>query len=386
VTAPDPLTTATVAAAARPAARATKRLIGAVSVVVALCLLCVGGATLSLLGGLTNPAATEVSGCGSGTAVDPNGQLPTVSGLTDPQIRMAAVIIQVGQKLKVPARGWVIGVATALQESRLTNLPFLGANNDHDSIGLFQQRPSAGWGTVEQLSDPAYQARKFFEKLVKIGGWETLPLTVAAQRVQISAYPDAYAKHEPLASQVVDRLTGGAARSSIVEVALRCTAVGEISASGWTVPVKAAIVSGFRGPGRPFHDGVDLAVPKGTVIHAAAAGVVLVATCNAHVGSAPYSCDQDGGIFVTGCGWYVDILHAGNVITRYCHMVQRPSVGVGQTVAAGQQIGLSGSSGNSSGPHVHFEVHINGDSGSSGAVDPVPFMAQAGAPLSGSRA
>ena len=110
--------------------------------------------------------------------MNPNGQLPAVSGLTDQQIRMAAIIIQTGQKLKVPARGWVVGVATALQESRLTNLPFLGANNDHDSIGLFQQRPSAGWGTVEQLSDPAYQARKFFEKRA-VALWKRLEKLIA---------------------------------------------------------------------------------------------------------------------------------------------------------------------------------------------------------------
>jgi murein DD-endopeptidase MepM/ murein hydrolase activator NlpD len=318
--------------------------------------------------------------------VNPNGQLPAVSGFTEQQVRNAAVIIQVGQRLKVPARGWVVAVATAMQESGLANLPHLGNRNDHDSIGLFQQRPSQGWGTVKQLSDPAYQARKFFEKLVKISGWQTLPLTVAAQRVQVSAYPDAYAKHEPRASTVVDRLTGGGARSSVMAVALRCTAAGEISASGWTAPVKGPIVSGFRGPGRPTHNGIDLAVAKGTPINAAAAGVVLVAMCNAHLGVSSYSCDRDGSVFVTGCGWYVDILHAGNVITRYCHMVQRPSVTVGQSVSAGQQIGLSGSSGNSSGPHLHFEVHLGGDSGPAGAVDPVQFMAQAGAPLAGSQA
>src|SRR3954463_14863341 len=132
MTALGPLGTA--AAVARPAGRATKRLIGVVGLVVLLCLLCVGGATLSLLGGLTNPAPTEITGCGSSAAVNPNGQLPAVSGLTDPQIRLAAVIIEVGQELKVPARGWVSGVATPLQESRLTTLPFLGANNDHDSL------------------------------------------------------------------------------------------------------------------------------------------------------------------------------------------------------------------------------------------------------------
>jgi murein DD-endopeptidase MepM/ murein hydrolase activator NlpD len=74
-------------------------------------------------------------------------------------------------------------------------------------------------------------------------------------------------------------------------------------------------------------------------------------------------------------------MHAGGVMTRYCHMVMRPEVHPGQQVTAGQPIGLSGSSGNSSGPHLHFEVHLNGDRTAAGAVDPVPFMQQVGAPL-----
>ena len=93
-------------------------------------------------------------GCGNGKMVDPAGPLPAISGLVEEQVRDAAIIIKVGQDLKVPPRGWVIGVATALQESRLFNLGDLGPRNDHDSIGLFQQRPSAGWGTPEQLSRP----------------------------------------------------------------------------------------------------------------------------------------------------------------------------------------------------------------------------------------
>jgi murein DD-endopeptidase MepM/ murein hydrolase activator NlpD len=235
---------------------------------------------------------------------------------------------------------------------------------------------------LEQLTDPAYQSRKFFEKLLTIPNWQLLPLTVAAQKVQISAFPNAYSKHEPLASTIVDVLTGGAGRSAIdVASSLQCVAAGQISASGWTVPVKGPIVSGFRTTERPTHNGVDIAVGKGTPIHAAAAGIVLAALCNAHVGETAYSCDRDGGVFVTGCGWYVDILHAGNVITRYCHQMVRPYLTPGQQVTVGQVIGISGSSGNSSGPHVHFEVHINGDSSPLGAIDPVPFMNQAGAPL-----
>jgi murein DD-endopeptidase MepM/ murein hydrolase activator NlpD len=364
--------------------RGIRRIVIASASAVALTLLCVCGVTLWFLGGLVKDAPQYALGCGNGEGVDPNAPLPRVLGLIEQQVRNAAIIISVGQEMRVPPRGWVIAVATAMQESRLTNLPHLGSRNDHDSIGLFQQRPSQGWGTPEQLADPAYQSRKFFEKLLRLPGWENLPLTVAAQRVQVSAYPSAYAKHEPLASRIVDALTGGASRAVGNALALRCAAAGEIAASGWTVPLRGPLTSAFRTPARPAHNGVDIAVPKGTAIHAASAGYVLVATCNAHVGFVPYSCNRDGGTWVRGCGWYVDILHAADVITRYCHMQARPLVRPGQRVGAGAVIGFSGSSGNSSGPHLHFEVHLNGNSSGSGAVDPVTFMGRAGATLGGS--
>ncbi len=79
----------------------------------------------------------------------------------------------------------------------------------------------------------------------------------------------------------------------------------------------------------------------------------------------------------------VEILHADRVMTRYCHMVQRPDVRVGQRVAAGEKIGVVGSSGNSSGDHLHFEVHLNNDRTSNGTVDPNRFMRARGAPLGG---
>ena len=81
-----------------------------------------------------------------------------------------------------------------------------------------------------------------------------------------------------------------------------------------------------------------------------------------------------------GCGWYVDIDHVGGIVTRYCHQLVQPYVHVGQHVAAGQVIGVVGSSGHSSGPHLHFEVHL-GDHTPATAVDPIAFMAAAGAPL-----
>ena len=350
-------------------------------------LCCVGVPVAFFLGGLDGSSADSIQqpgpGCGQGGPVDPDGDLPTFGSLGQEQVHNAAVIITVGKELAVPPRGWVIAIATALQESYLRNLPNLGSRNDHDSLGLFQQRPSTGWGTPQQIMDPRYASRKFYEKLITVKGWQTMPLTDAAQKVQVSAYPDAYAKHENLASEVVNRLADGAARAVGSLVNMQCAAGGgEISASGWTVPVRATIVSGFRGPGRPTHNGVDLSVPKGTPVHAAADGIVLKVRCGATApDGSDWGCARDGGLNIKGCGWYVDIMHAGSVITRYCHMVTQPMVSPGQRVAAGQQIGLSGSTGHSSGPHLHFEVHLNGDSSGAGAVNPVGFMATAGAPL-----
>ncbi len=114
--------------------------------------------------------------------------------------------------------------------------------------------------------DPVYASTKFYEKLKTIEGWETMPLTEAAQRVQISAYPDAYAKHEPLATQIVNLLADGAANAVGNSIAMVCASAGQIAASGWTIPVKAVVGSGFRTADRPTHQGVDLIVGRYTPI------------------------------------------------------------------------------------------------------------------------
>ncbi|NUT37743.1 MAG: M23 family metallopeptidase [Hamadaea sp.] len=145
----------------------------------------------------------------------------------------------------------------------------------------------------------------------------------------------------------------------------------------WTQPVRAPVVSGFRTASRPGHDGVDLGAARYTPIRAAAAGTVLVARCDASTGD----CDRDGSPSTPGCGWFLDIRHPGDVITRYCHLASRPAVGAGDPVTTGQIIGVVGSSGHSSGPHLHFEVHLHGERSSAAAVDPEPFMADRGAPL-----
>ncbi|MET8367275.1 hypothetical protein ABZU53_27320 [Micromonospora sp. NPDC005194] len=126
--------------------------------------------------------------------------------LDDAQLDNARAIVDAAKKTGVGDRGAVIGVATSLQESKLYNLGHLGAYNDHDSQGLFQQRPSSGWGTPEQITDPEYAATAFFSALKNVGGWQDLPLTAAAQTVQVSAFPYAYAQWEEQAADVVQQL------------------------------------------------------------------------------------------------------------------------------------------------------------------------------------
>ena len=130
----------------------------------------------------------------------------SVTPLNDERRANAQIIVNVGREMGVSDYGIVIALATAMQESSLRNISW----GDRDSVGLYQQRPSSGWGTVDQIMDPAYATRLFFggpnnpnagktRGLLDISGWESMTLTVAAQRVQISAYPDAYAKWEPSA-------------------------------------------------------------------------------------------------------------------------------------------------------------------------------------------
>jgi murein DD-endopeptidase MepM/ murein hydrolase activator NlpD len=359
----------------------------AIAAVVTLTLLCCGGSLTALFLGVFNQDQNSnlnaSIGCGKGGPINPDSKLPQIQDYGPAQIRNAAIIINTGAALKMPPRAWVIAVATAMQESGLTNLGNLGKKNDHDSLGLFQQRPSSGWGTPNQITDPVYASTKFYQKLKTVAGWQTIPLTDAAQAVQVSAYPDAYAKHEPVATQIVNLLAHGAASAVGNSLAMVCATAGQIAASGWTVPVKGAVVgSGFRTPSRPTHQGVDLIVGRYTPIMAAASGVVSKVKCDEDF-SGRQTCDVDGYPGKGGCGWMVEIQHAGNIMTRYCHMVQRPFVKEGQQVQAGQVIGRVGTSGNSSGPHLHFEVHLNDDRSSAGAIDPVPFMKQQGAPLGG---
>jgi hypothetical protein len=165
------------------------------------------------------PSPTTAKPKASPTAKpSPKPKRPVVAGLTREQMDNAATIVRVGQDLDMPRRGLLVAMITAMQESDLYNIasgvlpesteyPYQGIGFDHDSVGLFQQRTSTGWGTVAELMTPSISARKFYAALAQIDGWENLELTVAAQSVQVSAFPDAYAKHEERANTIVDALT-----------------------------------------------------------------------------------------------------------------------------------------------------------------------------------
>ena len=120
------------------------------------------------------------------------------------QTANAALIAAISDKRGLPARAATIAIATAIQESKLRNLTF----GDRDSLGLFQQRPSQGWGTRDQILDPTYATNRFYDALVKVDGYETKEITKVAQEVQKSAYPGAYADHEQEGRVLASTLRG----------------------------------------------------------------------------------------------------------------------------------------------------------------------------------
>ena len=135
--------------------------------------------------------------------------------LTTEQVTNAVVIAGVAHDRGLPERALVIALATAQQESRLRNLDY----GDRDSLGLFQQRPSQGWGTEAQVQDPGYAAGKFFDHLVQVPGWDTGRLTDVAQAVQRSGFPEAYQQWEPMATELAAVLVAKPTGTGVIDCA-----------------------------------------------------------------------------------------------------------------------------------------------------------------------
>jgi hypothetical protein len=177
------------------------------------------------------------------------------------QAANAATITAVGSQRRLPERAVTIALATAMQESSLRNI----GHGDRDSLGLFQQRPSQGWGTEKQITDPVYSTGKFYDHLVRIPGYSRLPLTVAAQRVQRSGYPQAYAKHEANASLLTAALTGRRA------AAFNCTTgpAGGAVEAGSPAKVRERLMREF---GKDVLAGSERPAPAGAAGAGAGAG------------------------------------------------------------------------------------------------------------------
>lgn len=249
--------------------------------------------------------------------------------LTNEQLKNAATIIGVGKGMGATNSDLIVSIMTAMQESTLRNLNY----GDRDSLGLFQQRPSQGWGTPEQIRTPSYAARKFFEHLLAMKGRHKLPLTEQAQRVQRSAYPSAYAKWEQMARAVVSGTS--------------FQPFGGVGGGGKMRPVNGPV-------SRPYalHSNLpratDFGVGVGTPVRSAMNGYVTTSTDLKGSGNGGYR----------SYGRYV-VVQNGNEKTLYAHLSKR-NVGAGSQVRAGQLLGYSGNTGNSTGPHLHFETWKGG--------------------------
>ncbi len=171
-----------------------------------------GGAARTLLVGLAVIAVVAVAGVmvlrGVGPFPDPEGCSvevgDVVTDLTLEQAENATTIAAVGVRRGLPARAVSIALATAYQESKIRNLD----HGDRDSLGLFQQRPSMGWGNAKQLQNPYYATNAFYDELEKVEGYHRMRITEAAQAVQRSGFPEAYEDHEEDARALASALTG----------------------------------------------------------------------------------------------------------------------------------------------------------------------------------
>jgi TP901 family phage tail tape measure protein len=298
------------------------------------------GAFAAALSGMSSKAiqtAIDTKGAQASAMAADMMAIPGAAGmygkimLSGEQLANAATIMSVGKSMGGTTRDLIIGIMTAMQESGLRNLDY----GDRDSLGLFQQRPSMGWGTPEQIRTPSYAAKKFFQQELKVKGREKMAPTLVAQAVQRSGFPYAYAKWEDMARAIV---TGTVFQGG-----------GNVAATGG----KARPVSGPVSRDWYHHSNLpratDFGVPVGTPVHAATGGQVVTST-DLHGGPG------NGGY--RSYGRYI-VIQNGADRTLYAHLSSR-NIAAGSNVRPGQLIGYSGNTGNSTGPHLHFETWRGG--------------------------
>jgi cell wall-associated NlpC family hydrolase len=313
---------------------------------------------LTLTGGLAALTAGPAAPCAANTtasgAVAPGAVTAAATrGGTDwdsEQLVNAATIITVGTQLAVPPRGQIIALATAIQESGLRNLSY----GDRDSLGLFQQRPSQGWGTPAQILDPTYAATRFYTALVTVPDWQHLPLTVAAQQVQRSGFPDAYAKHEAAATQLYGAVGSGNSRAIPKDLEQFVSMAGCPPGGGVGFP--AGGVVGLP-PGFTFAPSTPAAAVTAVSWALAQLGTPYSygGDCTApHSGSAAHQCDCSSLVMAA-------YAHAGILLPRTTFR----QVAVGTAVASlsqvrpGDLLFIPGSDGETAAAPGHVGIYVN---------------------------
>lgn len=378
-----------------------------------------------LLGDSPRSESDNETGCSPDSAVPKevnvkNLPTPEVGSYNKQQLANAAIIINEAKEAGVQQHGAIIGLMTAIQESSLKilandgtwqypqgtqvmteaewgqarkvvleslDLPHQGVGHAWDALSLMQQRPSAGWGTVEQIMDPSYAASAFFDRLKKVPGWKSLPYELAAEKVQVSGLPDNYADQRSDAELLYAALQGATVEVSEddEEEYAQCKDGGDTrnpdsgdsyegpkSNSGWVFPVESISKIQYNyGENRGLwpHAGEDFSAPKDTPIYAAADGQVIRASCSDLVtGRSPCQIQIDHGT-----------IDGQRISTLYVHMFENGVLAdVGDEVKAGEQIAKVGTNGNSTGYHLHFEVW-------EGKADtsPVAFLKEQGVSIPG---
>lgn len=312
-----------------------------------------------------------------------------VNSLDSEQMRIAALIVTAVRAYPATSdkpHAAVVALATARQESGIRNLPY----GDRDSLGVFQQRPSQGWGTPAQILDVNHATTAFLTHLVAVPRWQTIPVTDAAARVQRPAKQNRglYEQWVPLAEALTSTLwaststpnagalTGSSSTAPVMAgtgatnadpgntgscPSLVLAATGTVN---YPVPAELADTDQHNWGGHgalwaSWHTGTDFAVSCGTPVLASTAGTIEVENGPAWFGT-----------------WLVKVVTGpDSVATWYAHM-QRLTVRPGDHVTAGQQIGEAGAVGNTTGCHLHFEVHLrNGSLYGLDNTDPSAWLA-----------
>ena len=342
--------------------------IAAVAAVLVIVSVVVIGAT-SQVAGFAGAALLSQNKAGASSCAPPGtgGAIPVGSGnatLDAQQLANAKTIIGVGKSAfattALQRQAGLVALMTAFQESTMRNLD----GGDRDSVGLFQQRPSMGWGTSQQIQTPAYAAGRFYKALAGTAGWTGMAPGVAAQTVQISAFPDAYNKWQDESEALLVAYFDSTPAVPIpADVGFGGGATG--GPGGDVIDVGCSIGSGelinpmvigtynisavFGGRPAPCagcssdHKGIDMAGKCGTPIYAATSGTITSAGWGSGYGN-------------------VIVLTGSSLVTLYGHLQEgNPfNVKTGDTVKSGDLIGWMGTTGNSTGCHLHFETRIDG--------------------------